>query len=174
MRLDSSSQVERSDLEQAAKDWATRPFGNGNQIGPERVVKRFRLIVCGWLRFAGRLHEPDRAPGPHQDEVDAYCRYMEEERGLSPATIATAQHHLQKFFGKTRKPQLMQSTIAHIEQYLAGLGELGWTRNGIRTLAYHTVFEGEAAMNIGVQRDSRRASSHCTKVSLEFESTSRA
>ena len=44
-------------------------------------------------------------------------------------------------------------------------------------LAYkhiHTVFEGEAAMNIGVQRDSRRASSHCTKVSLEFESTSRA
>src|SRR5437016_3791696 len=44
-------------------------------------------------------------------------------------------------------------------------------------LAYkhmHTVFEGEAAMNIGVQRDSRRASSHCTNVSLEFESTSRA
>ncbi len=29
MRLDSSSQVERSDVEQAAKDWATRPFGAG-------------------------------------------------------------------------------------------------------------------------------------------------
>jgi hypothetical protein len=44
-------------------------------------------------------------------------------------------------------------------------------------LAYkqmHTVFEGEAARTIGVQRDSRRASSHCTKVSLEFKSTSRA
>ena len=77
MRLDSSSRVERSDVEEAAKDWATRPYGNGNQIGPERVIKRFRLIVCGWLRFAGRLHEPDRAPGPHQAQVDSYCRYME-------------------------------------------------------------------------------------------------
>src|SRR5262249_36855649 len=76
MRLDSSSPVERSDVEQAAKDWATRPYGNGNQIGTERVLKRFRLIVSGWLRFAGRLHEPDRALGPHQREVDAYCRYM--------------------------------------------------------------------------------------------------
>jgi hypothetical protein len=35
MRLDSSSQV--SDVEEAAKDWATRPYGNGNQIGPERT-----------------------------------------------------------------------------------------------------------------------------------------
>lgn len=94
MRLDSSTQVERSEVEQAAKDWATRPYGNGNQIGPERVLKRVRLIVCGWLRFDGLLHEPNRAPCPHQAEVDAYCRYMAEDRGLSPATIATARHHL--------------------------------------------------------------------------------
>ena len=137
MHLDSSSRVERSDVERAAKDWATRPYGNGNQIGPERVIKRFRLIVCSWLRFASRLHEPDRAPGPHQAQVDAYCRYMEEERGLSPATIATARHHLKHFFAETRKRELRQYTIANIEQYLSGLGEKGWTRNGIRTLAYH-------------------------------------
>jgi hypothetical protein len=137
MRLDSSSQVERSDVEQAAKDWATRPYGNGNQIGPERTIKRFRLIVCGWLRFAGRLHEPDREPGPHQGEVDACCRYMEEERGLSPATIATARHHLKHFFAETPRRRLTKYTIGHIEQYLAGLSEEGWTRNGIRTLAYH-------------------------------------
>jgi len=43
VRLDSSSQVERSDVEQAAKDWATRPYGNGNQIGADRVIK------CGLL-----------------------------------------------------------------------------------------------------------------------------
>lgn len=81
MHLDSSRPVERSAVELAAKNWATRPYGNGNQIGPERVMRRFRLVVCGWLRFAGRLHDPDRAPGPHQAQVDAYCRYMEEERG---------------------------------------------------------------------------------------------
>lgn len=37
MRLDSSRRVERSEVEQAAKDWATRPYGI--QIGPERVMK---------------------------------------------------------------------------------------------------------------------------------------
>jgi site-specific recombinase XerD len=100
-------------------------------------MRRFRLIVCGWLRFAGRLHEPDRTPGPHQGEVDAYCRCMEEDRGLSPATIATARHHLKHFFAETTKRPLRRYVIAHIEQYLAGLGAKGWTRNGIRTLAYH-------------------------------------
>ena len=59
MGLDPSARVERSDVELAAKDWATRPYGNGNQIGPERVMRRFRLVVCGWLRFADRAHEPD-------------------------------------------------------------------------------------------------------------------
>jgi hypothetical protein len=48
----------------------------------ERPIKRFRLFVCGWLRFAGRLQEPDRAPGPHQGEVDSYCRL--EGRGTWP------------------------------------------------------------------------------------------
>src|SRR5690242_7410567 len=130
MRLDSSSQVERSQVEQAAKDCSTRPYGNGNQIGPEHVIKRSRLLVCGWLRFAGRLHEPNRAPGPHQSEVNAYYRYMEEDRGLSPATISTARHHLKHFFAETTRRRLPKYTIAHIEQYQAGLGEKGWTRNG--------------------------------------------
>lgn len=60
MRLGSSSPVDRSEVEQAATDWAARPYAI--QISPERVMKRFRLVVCGWLRFAGRLHEQDRAP----------------------------------------------------------------------------------------------------------------
>ena len=34
MRLDSCSQVKRSDVEQAAKDWATRPYGNGKPNRP--------------------------------------------------------------------------------------------------------------------------------------------
>ena len=137
MRLDSSTQVEHSEVEHAAKDWATRPYGNGNQIGPERVLKRVRSIVSGWLRFDGRLHEPNPAPSPHQAEVDAYCRCMEEEPGLSPATIATARHHLKHFFAEIAKRRLTKYAIAHIEQYLANLGEKGWTRNGIRALAYH-------------------------------------
>src|SRR5258708_11747904 len=98
MRLDSSSPVERTDVEQAAKDWANRPFGNANLIAPGHVIKEFRLITCGWLRFAGRLKEPGRVPGPRQSEIDTYCRHMEEHPGLSPPTIPTAPHHLSKFF----------------------------------------------------------------------------
>src|SRR5216683_592930 len=76
MRLDSSSPVERTDVEQAAKDWANRPFGNANLVAPGHAMKEFRLVMCSWLRFAGRLKEPGRVPGPRQCEIDTYCRYI--------------------------------------------------------------------------------------------------
>jgi site-specific recombinase XerD len=70
------------------------------------------------------------------NEIDAYCRYMEEERGLSPTTIGTARQHLTKFFEKAPKHRLIKYTITDVEQFLATLGQQGWTRNGIRSFAY--------------------------------------
>jgi integrase/recombinase XerD len=136
MRLDSSSPIERTDGEKAAKDWANRPFGNENLVAPDHTIKEFRLVTCGWLRFAGRLRKPGRVPGPRQREIYTYCRYMEEERGLSPATIAPARQHLTKFFERVVKSQLIEFTIADVEHFLATLGQQGWTRNGIRSFAY--------------------------------------
>src|SRR5260370_12256306 len=103
---------------------------------PEQTDKEFRQTTCTWLRFAGRLRESDRAPAPHQQEIDALCRYMDVERGLSPATIATVRQSLRKFFKHARVQQLSKLKIADGERFFVLLGKLGWTRHGIRSIAH--------------------------------------
>lgn len=73
MNLDDRSLVERSAVEKAATEWAHRKFPNAMASCPEPTKKEFRYITCRWLRFAGRLQEPARAPTPHHAELDAYC-----------------------------------------------------------------------------------------------------
>jgi hypothetical protein len=92
--------------------------------GPEQTDKEFRQTTCKWLRFAGRLLESERVPAPHQQEIDA-LRYMDVERGLSPATIATARHSLGKFFKHIRTRQLSNLRIADVVRFLALLGKQG-------------------------------------------------
>ena len=136
MKLDESSPVERKEVERAAKRWAHRSYRNASCRGPQQTDKEFRQTTCNWLRFAGRLRESDRVPAPHQEEIDALCRYSEVERGLSPATIATVRHSLRKFFKHTRVQQLSRLKIADVEHFFVLLGKQGWTRHGIRSIAH--------------------------------------
>ena len=136
MELDESSPVERKDVERAAKRWAQRWYRNASSRWADQTDKEFRQTTCNWLRFAGRLRESDRIPAPHQQEIDALCRYMDVERGLSPATIATVRHSLRKFFKHTRVQRLSKLKIADVERFFVLLGKQGWTRHGIRSIAH--------------------------------------
>jgi integrase/recombinase XerD len=136
MELDESSPVERKDIERAAKRWAQRWYRNASSRGPDQTDKEFRQTTCNWLRFAGRLRESDRIPAPHQQEIDALCRHMDVERGLSPATIATVRQCVGKFFKHTHVQRLSRLKIADVEQFLVLLGKQGWTRHGIRSIAH--------------------------------------
>ena len=137
MKLDESGPVERKDVERAAKRWAHRWYRNASSRGPEQTDKEFRQTTCKWLRFSGRPRESDRVPAPHQEEIDALCRYMDVERGLSPATIATQRHYLKKFFKHTKKKQLSTLRITDVERFFVFLGKEGWTRAGIRGIAHY-------------------------------------
>jgi len=74
MKLYESSPVELKEVERAAKRWAHRSYRNASCRSPEQTDKEFRQTTCNWLRFVGRLRESDRAPAPHQQEIDALCR----------------------------------------------------------------------------------------------------
>jgi integrase/recombinase XerD len=136
MNLDESSPVERAAVEEAASAWAHRHYQNTMAKGPEQTEREFRLVTCCWLRFAGRLQEPARPSTPHQAELDAYCRYMAEERGLAQATVTTARSELPKFLRYTTGKTLKQMRLADVEIFLAHLGEEGWTRHGINSMAH--------------------------------------
>ena len=51
--------------------------------------------------------------------------------------MTTTRWTLGKFFTSTHPRELKRLSIKTVEQYLAGLGKKGWTRNGIRGEAYH-------------------------------------
>src|ERR1700735_2572150 len=136
MNLDDSSPVESAAVEKAAKAWAHRPYLNTMAKGPEQTEREFRLVTCCWLRFAGRLREPSQPPTSPQAELDAYCRHMTEERGLAQATVTTTRSELPKFLKYTSGKTLKQMRLADVEIFLAHLGEQGWTRHGINSMAH--------------------------------------
>jgi integrase/recombinase XerD len=136
MNLDDSSPIESAAVEKAAKAWAHRPYRNTMAKGPEQTEREFRLVTCCWLRFDGRLREPSKSPIPHQAKLDVYCRYMTEERGLAQATVTTARSELPKFLKYTSGKTLNQMRLADVETFLAHLGEQGWTRHGINSMAH--------------------------------------
>ncbi|MDQ2775042.1 MAG: site-specific integrase [Acidobacteriota bacterium] len=136
LNLDDSSPVARAAVEEAARAWAHRRYLNLMAKGPEQTEKEFRLVTCCWLRFAGRLQESSRPPTPHQAKLDAYYRYMTEERGLAESTVKTAGSQLPKFLKYTTGKTLKQMRLADVELFLAHLGERGWTRHGINAMAY--------------------------------------
>jgi integrase/recombinase XerD len=136
MNLDETGSVERSVVELTAKRWANRRYRNSMALGPENTEKEFKFMMLNWLRFAGRLREPAGPPIPHQHELDAFCHYMEAERGLSPATITTSRQELTKFFRYAGERPLKELRIADVERFLAWLGERGWTRAGICGMAH--------------------------------------
>jgi integrase/recombinase XerD len=135
MGLDDSSPVERTAIEKAAKDWANRQYPNAMSIGPENSEKEFRSVTCCWLRFVGRLRDSNLPPVPHQAELDHYCRYLLEERGLSNATVVSTRDQLIKFFRGLGGRSLKKFQIQHVDEYLAKLGKKGWTRAGLSTFA---------------------------------------
>ena len=124
MDLDESSPVERTEIERAAQEWANRPYGIAKR--PEKVARAFRTFACGWLRCAGRLRESDRMSVPQNREIEAYCSYLETERGLSPRTIASARWSITRFFKDAPKRPLNRVSCADIETFLAQLGDQGW------------------------------------------------
>jgi site-specific recombinase XerD len=130
MKLDEFSPVKRSAVEAAAKNWAVRPNGNPNLRDPRHTERAFRQITCDWLRFVGRLR-PKPITTPHQREIDAYCLYLERERGLASASVKTALVYLTRFFKNTKQKSLKQFNAADVEEFLSQLRERGRTRAGL-------------------------------------------
>ena len=164
MKLDESGPVERKEVERAAKRWSHRSYRNASCRCPQQTDKEFRQTTCNWLRFVGRLRESDRVPAPHQEEIDALCRYSEVERGLSPATIATVRQSVRKFFKYIRVQRLSDLKIADVDRFLVQLGKQGWTRHGIRSMAHQLRLFFRYGEQMGWTKTGMAASIHGPRV----------
>lgn len=135
--LSRSGCITRQEIEYAVDHrirYARRPE-NATDSRSSRLL--FIHVATEWLRFLGRLEEPQCEPTPFANYVESFARFMRDERGLSPATITFRSEQLTSFFMAIRHPDVSLSTITinDVDTYLAYRGTHGWSRASLHTLA---------------------------------------
>lgn len=129
--LQEGDRVSVPQIEAAAAIWAL-PKGH-RYAGTASSNARAHFIGRGiqWLRFLGRLDEPEHEHHPYRAEVATFEKWLRQERGLSTATIeaycATADHFLFGLAGKG--VPLNNVRIADIDDIIAAEYRRGvWKR----------------------------------------------
>lgn len=96
----------------------------------------FLHFATEWVRSLGSLEQPPEVR-PFPTQIDAFARYLHDERGLSPVTISTRCERLAWFFGGLRPPRdsLLTISIADVDAFIEAKGSQGWTRASLAALA---------------------------------------
>ena len=119
--LHEDSEVSPSDVEAAARAWS-RPGGR-NSRRPARREARQRFIghALRWLRFLGRLVEPDAARHPHAAEVEGFLAWTREACGWSENTVQRIRYTIDSFFDwlAERGIALPSVAVSDVDRFIA-------------------------------------------------------
>ncbi|NEV65283.1 tyrosine-type recombinase/integrase [Thiorhodococcus minor] len=98
----------------------------------------FRQTAIAWLSYLGRLciSEPESTPQPFAPLIDAFVDDLQHERGLSTATVANYQWHVQHFFAdfSARQCAFAEVRVEDVDAFLARQGA-HWCRVSIASSA---------------------------------------
>lgn len=113
-------------------DWRERNRVFGHTINRVAAYKEFVSCARLWLRYLGCLVEPSIV---FQTQLDDYCRWAREERGLADRTVVYRRYILNQFLQwiARRRRSLNAICIGDIDKYLTYSGEHGWSRRSIGT-----------------------------------------
>lgn len=97
----------------------------------------FVHFTSAWLRSLGCLEEPSPTQCAFGPEIEAFTRFMRDERGLSPVTITTRCDRLSWFFAALRPPRASISviTIDDVDAFIEAKHRQGWSRTSLTALA---------------------------------------
>jgi len=97
----------------------------------------FIHIVTEWIQSLGCVVNVPNVERRFTEQLDAFSRYLREERGLSPVTISTRRNHLTDFFERlpSDRDSIRAITITDIDSFIEDKGRQGWTRASLCTLA---------------------------------------
>jgi integrase/recombinase XerD len=117
---------------QAAEDGSVDLAG----INPRWNSARFIHVAKPWLQFLGWWHEPVVVI-PFSEELEAYCYWMQAERGMTDMTVKRQRVYVRQFlqwYGLTRRP-LSALKASDLDEYLAQGGAQTWCRRSVRNVA---------------------------------------
>jgi site-specific recombinase XerD len=134
--LTSSHLITLTAVEAAAERWARkqRHRRRARTLQWSRVF--FLQTATAWLRFLGRLYIPESAPKPFAPLVEAFVSYLQHERGLSTATMANYQWHVQRFLTdfSARHCPFAEVCVEDVDTFLARQGA-HWCRVSVASSA---------------------------------------
>jgi site-specific recombinase XerD len=119
-----------------ARHWNDRERACGRRLDSDFTRERFVQTARAWLRYLGYF-PPPLEPIPFQSQLDEYCSWARNERGLSDATIKRYHHNIKRFlrwYGILERP-LSVMRVNDVDAYLAQGSEQGWCRITVNNIA---------------------------------------
>ena len=132
--LTNNDVITPSAIETAADRWAIRQQCRHRTQTPHWSQTLFRQTATDWLRFLGRLSLPQPEPQPFASLVEQFTNHSQYERGLSTATIANYQWHIEQLLAwfSARQQTFSQVAVPDIDAFLANQGT-HWCRVSVAT-----------------------------------------
>jgi site-specific recombinase XerD len=123
-------------VEAAAERWAKQQRRRRRARTLQWSRTFFLQTATAWLRFLGRLCIPEPASMPFAPMVDGFVTQLQHERGLSTATTANYQWHVERFLAdfSARHCPFAEVCVEDTDAFLAHQGA-HWRRVSIATSA---------------------------------------
>jgi site-specific recombinase XerD len=129
-------QVTIEQMRAVADDWRKRERACGHLLNKAFTRQRYLRLAVSWLRFLGYLRAPAQ-PLPFEPQLEEYCRWIRDERGLSEATVKQWHSQIQHFlrwYG-TFERDLADVQVNDVDTYLTRGGAHGWCRITVNNVA---------------------------------------
>jgi integrase/recombinase XerD len=123
-------------LDAAAEHWAKQQKRRHRAHTLRWSRMLFRQTATAWLSYLGRLCIPEPTPQPFALLINAFVDHLQHERGLSAATVANYQWHVQRFFAdfSARQCPFAEVRVEDADAFLARQG-VHWCRVSIASSA---------------------------------------
>lgn len=129
--------VSLHDIELAVDQRTRISRRSGHSDGFRWSRQMFIHVATEWVQSLGCVVSGPKVEHRFTEQLDAFTRYLHEERGLSPVTISTRHDHLTGFFERlaSARDSIRAITIADVDSFIEDKGHHGWTRASLGTLA---------------------------------------
>jgi integrase/recombinase XerD len=135
--LDNGRLIPSAEVEMAADRWVRYQRRHQRILTGRFSRERFIQTAMAWLRFLGRLQEPQPETPPFADLVQQFDSYLREERGLSTHTIHNRCWHVQAFLSwlSEQGSSIGQMRLEQVDAFFALRRLQGWSRVSMASLA---------------------------------------
>ncbi len=135
--MPSKSLVTAQQISVASARWARQQCRRGRARSFRWPRELFVQVATDWLRFLGRLDEPAAKPLPFEGIIEAFCEWMNAERGLSSVTVRNYSWHLKQFLKWCEEDNHPWAGIqlSDVDAFLSSRNDNGWCRVSIAASA---------------------------------------